>query len=100
MATAWQPLSDRCVLAGTPTNRFYINGDNWASSGEALSGTFNGMFTLNGATDIEMVELMASRVDDFGGPKAFNHYAVGSAHAMDNPHQWTKQVASHWGGNR
>jgi hypothetical protein len=53
--------SGRCVLAGTPTDRIDINGDNWASSGEALSGTFNEMFTLNRATDIETVELMASR---------------------------------------
>src|SRR5262249_36360817 len=26
--------------------------------------------------------------------------AVGWAHAMDTPYQWTKQVASHWGGTR
>ena len=31
---------------------------------------------------------------------AYNHYAVGWAHAMDAPYQWTKQVASHWGGTR
>ena len=37
---------------------------------------------------------------DFGTPKAYNHYAVGWAHAMDTPYQWTKQVASHWGGTR
>ena len=43
---------------------------------------------------------MASRIDDFGTPKAYNHYAVGWAHAMDTPYQWTKQVASHWGGTR
>ena len=42
----------------------------------------------------------ASRIDDFGGPEAYNHYAVGWAHAMDTPYQWTKQVASHWGGTR
>ncbi|MDQ1324010.1 MAG: hypothetical protein QG587_1346, partial [Chloroflexota bacterium] len=33
-------------------------------------------------------------------PEAYNHYAVGWAHAMDTPYQWTKQVASHWGGTR
>ena len=43
---------------------------------------------------------MASRIDDFGTPEAYNHYAVGWAHAMDTPYQWTKQVASHWGGTR
>ena len=43
---------------------------------------------------------MASRIDEFGTPDAYNHYAVGWAHAMDTPYQWTKQVASHWGGTR
>ena len=43
---------------------------------------------------------MASRIDEFGTPEAYNHYAVGWAHAMDTPYQWTKQVASHWGGTR
>jgi len=43
---------------------------------------------------------MAAHVDEFGGPAAYNHYAVGWAHAMDTPYQWTKQVASHWGGTR
>ena len=43
---------------------------------------------------------MASRIDDFGTPDSYNHYAVGWAHAMDTPYQWTKQVASHWGGTR
>jgi arylsulfatase len=43
---------------------------------------------------------MSERIDLFGGPEAYNHYAVGWAHAMDTPYQWTKQVASHFGGTR
>jgi arylsulfatase len=43
---------------------------------------------------------MAERIDEFGTPEAYNHYAVGWAHAMDTPYQWTKQAASHWGGTR
>jgi arylsulfatase len=39
-------------------------------------------------------------LDDLGSPKAFNHYPVGWAHAMNAPYQWTKQVASHFGGTR
>ena len=42
----------------------------------------------------------ADKIDDFGTPDAYNHYAVGWAHAMCTPYQWTKQVASHWGGTR
>ena len=55
---------------------------------------------LNGAAALETVDFMAARVDKFGTPEAYNHYAVGWAHAMDAPYQWTKQVASHWGGTR
>jgi arylsulfatase len=79
---------------------YYIIGDNGASAEGTIHGTFNEALTLNGATDIETVEFMASRIDQFGTPQANNHYAVGWAHAMDAPYQWTKQVASHWGGTR
>ena len=30
----------------------------------------------------------------------YNHYSYGWALAMDAPFQWTKQVASHFGGTR
>ncbi len=39
-------------------------------------------------------------MDELGGPMTFNHYPIGWAHAMDTPFQWTKQVASHFGGTR
>jgi arylsulfatase len=79
---------------------YYVIGDNGASAEGTLNGTFNELLSLNGALGIETPEFMAERIDDFGGPDAFNHYAVGWAHAMDTPYQWTKQVASHWGGTR
>ena len=79
---------------------FYIVGDNGASAEGTLNGSFNEMFLFNGAAALETPEFMASHIDDFGGPAAYNHFAVGWAHAMDTPYQWTKQVASHWGGTR
>jgi arylsulfatase A-like enzyme len=79
---------------------YYIVGDNGASAEGTPNGCFNELITLNGAAGLETVEFMASRIEDFGTPKAYNHYAVGWAHAMDTPYQWTKQVASHWGGTR
>jgi arylsulfatase A-like enzyme len=79
---------------------YLIIGDNGASAEGTLNGTFNELLTLNGATNIETPEFMAARIDKFGTPEAYNHYAVGWAHAMDIPYQWTKQVASHWGGTR
>ena len=30
----------------------------------------------------------------------FNIYPVGWGHAMNTPFQWTKQIASHYGGTR
>jgi arylsulfatase len=39
-------------------------------------------------------------MDELGGPTTFNHYPIGWAHAMDTPFQWTKQIASHFGGTR
>ncbi len=79
---------------------FYIVGDNGASGEGTLNGSFNEMFLFNGAAALETAEFMASHIDDFGTPAAYNHFAVGWAHAMDTPYQWTKQVASHWGGTR
>lgn len=78
----------------------YLVGDNGASAEGTVHGSFNELLMFNGAAHIETAEMMAARIDDFGGPGAYNHYAVGWAHAMDTPYQWTKQVASHWGGTR
>jgi len=79
---------------------YYIIGDNGASAEGTVNGTFNETFLFNGVPQLETPEFMASRIEKFGGPEAYNHYAVGWAHAMDTPYQWTKQVASHWGGTR
>jgi hypothetical protein len=58
------------------------------------------MINFNGAAAMETPQFMIDRLDEFGGPDSYNHYAVGWAHAMDTPYQWTKQVASHFGGTR
>ena len=78
---------------------YVIIGDNGASAEGGLLGTFNEFVHMNGL-EIETPEFMAQRIDQFGTPEAYNHYACGWAHAMDTPYQWTKQVASHWGGTR
>jgi hypothetical protein len=39
-------------------------------------------------------------LDKLGSDQGYNHYPVGWALAMDAPVQWTKQVASHFGGTR
>jgi arylsulfatase A-like enzyme len=79
---------------------FLIIGDNGASAEGTPQGTFNEMISLNGMGALETPEFMAERLDQWGGPESAPHYAVGWAHAMCAPYQWTKQVASHWGGTR
>ena len=91
-------LDDLGVLEDTLI--YYIIGDNGASAEGTLNGSFNEMAMLNGMPEIETTEFLLSKIDDFGTPQAYNHYAVGWAHALCTPYQWTKQVASHWGGTR
>jgi arylsulfatase len=80
---------------------YCIIGDNGASAEGTLQGTFNELIPLNGMGEvIETPEFLTARIDLWGSPEAYNHYAVGWAWAMDAPFQWTKQVASHWGGTR
>jgi arylsulfatase len=79
---------------------FCIIGDNGASAEGTLHGTFNEMINFNGASALETPQFLMDRIDKLGGPESYNHFAVGWAHAMDTPYQWTKQVASHWGGTR
>jgi arylsulfatase A-like enzyme len=79
---------------------YYIIGDNGASAEGGLNGCFNEMSYFNGLQAFETPEYLMERLDKLGGPESYNHYAVGWAHAMNTPYQWTKQVASHWGGTR
>ncbi len=79
---------------------YYIVGDNGASAEGSINGCFNEMSYFNGLQSLETPEYLGSRLDELGGPKSYNHYAVGWAHALDTPYQWTKQVASHFGGTR
>ncbi|MCC8929458.1 arylsulfatase [Rhodococcus sp. I2R] len=79
---------------------YYIIGDNGASAEGTVNGAFNEMANFNGLAAIETPEFMAEVKNKLGGIDAYNHYSVGWAWAMCTPFQWTKQVASHWGGTR
>jgi arylsulfatase len=76
----------------------YIVGDNGASAEGGPEGTFNEMLALNGI--VSDVSSQLRYIDEWGGPSTFPHFAVGWAHAGNTPFQWTKQVASHFGGTR
>ena len=75
----------------------YIEGDNGASGEGTLQGTTN---ELGGNPEPESLAFKLSMMDQLGSDRTYNHYPVGWAHAMDTPFQWTKQVASHFGGTR
>src|SRR5262245_14974785 len=77
----------------------YIMGDNGASAEGTLQGTTNEVATAANGVE-ETTEYLVSMMDELGGPTTYNHYPVGWAHAMNTPFQWTKQVASHFGGTR
>ncbi|HEY5855083.1 MAG TPA: arylsulfatase, partial [Aldersonia sp.] len=79
---------------------YYIVGDNGASAEGTVNGAFNEMANFNGLAAIETPEFMSAMKDKLGTSDAYNHYSVGWAWAMCAPFQWTKQVASHWGGTR
>ncbi len=79
---------------------YYIIGDNGASAEGSINGCYNEMSYFNMLQSLETPEYLMERIDKLGGPDSYNHYAVGWAHAMNTPYQWTKQVASHWGGTR
>jgi len=77
----------------------FIMGDNGASAEGTLQGTTNEVATAGNSVP-ESLPYLLSMIDQLGGPLTYNHYPVGWAHAMDSPMQWTKQVASHFGGTR
>ncbi len=76
----------------------YIQGDNGASAEGGSNGLLNEMTFFNNIPE-DFAEVLR-RMDELGGPMTFNHYPIGWAHAMDTPFQWTKQIASHFGGTR
>ncbi|MCI2957278.1 arylsulfatase [Agromyces atrinae] len=79
---------------------YVIIGDNGASAEGTMKGTTNEAFTINHMNELEDDAYLIAHKDELGTPASYNHYAIGWAHAMDTPYQWTKQVASHWGGTR
>jgi arylsulfatase len=76
----------------------YVVGDNGASAEGGLEGTFSELASLLG---VQLgLQSTIKRIDEIGGPTSEPHVPVGWAWAMDCPFQWTKQVASHFGGTR
>jgi arylsulfatase A-like enzyme len=91
-----QALEDMGVMDNTLF--IFIAGDNGSSAEGGPDGTYNESLALNGI--VSDVSSQLKHIDEWGGPSTFPHFAVGWAHATDTPFQWTKQVASHFGGTR
>ena len=77
---------------------FYIVGDNGASGEGGLEGTVNELASLNGI-QLGLAGLEA-KFEEIGGPETEPHVPSAWAWAANTPFQWTKQVASHFGGTR
>jgi arylsulfatase A-like enzyme len=76
----------------------YILGDNGSSAEGGLQGTFNEGITMQGLAP-SLAECREFE-HEWGLPGTWPHFAVAWAWAGDTPFQWTKQVASHFGGTR
>ena len=79
---------------------YVITGDNGASGEGTINGTWNESLTMTGMFHVETPEFLRERLGTFGTPESYPQYSLGWAHAMDTPYQWTKRIASHWGGTR
>jgi len=93
-------LADAIEALGEMDNTLfiYIFGDNGSSAEGGLTGTFNETTALNGIP--VTVEDQLQLLGDWGGPASYPHFQAGWAVATNTPFQWTKQVASHYGGTR
>ena len=76
----------------------FIIGDNGGSGEGTVQGVFNDMNIVSQST--ETLDYLEQNMDDMGSWKSSNLYGVPWAWATNTPFQWTKQVASHFGGTR
>ncbi len=76
----------------------YVSGDNGPSPEGTLNGLFNEYAVANAVNPT--VEENMRFYDVWGTDQTYPHYAVGWAWAWSTPYQWTKEVASHFGGTR
>jgi arylsulfatase len=90
-AVAQLPDADNTLI-------IYIVGDNGASAEGGIEGSINENAFFNGISETWQDNIEV--IDELGGPKHFNHFPSAWAWAMNTPFQWTKQIASHFGGIR
>ena len=88
---------------GQNTLILYIWGDNGASA-EGQNGTISELLAQNGIPTTTQQQIQAldalGGLDVLGSPKTDNMYHAGWAWAGSTPYQYTKLIASHFGGTR
>ena len=81
----------------------YMTADNGATAEGTVTGTVSELLMQNGFPPLSMeqqLELLKryGGIKEWGGPNLANHFSVAWAWSTSTPFQWTKQVASHFGG--
>jgi arylsulfatase A-like enzyme len=81
----------------------YLSADNGATAEGTPTGTFSELLMQNGFPPLTMEQQLEKLeefggLDAWGGPHMANHFSVAWAYASSTPFQWTKQMASHFGG--
>ena len=89
-------LEDLGVMENTLL--IYIAGDNGASAEGGAVGTSNEMTYFNGVQDTVADQL--KKLDKWGSPETYPHFAAGWAVAGNAPFAWTKQVGGDYGGSK
>ena len=89
-------LEDLGVMENTLL--IYIAGDNGASAEGGAVGTSNEMTYFNGVQDTVADQLR--KLDKWGSPETYPHFAAGWAVAGNAPFAWTKQVGGDYGGSK
>jgi len=81
----------------------YLTADNGCTAEGTPTGTFSELLMQNGFPPLTMDQQLEmldkyGGLEAWGGPTLANHYSVAWAYASSTPFQWTKQMASHFGG--
>lgn len=81
----------------------YLTADNGATAEGTPTGTVSELLMQNGFPPLTMDQQLAlletyGGIEVWGGPHLHNHFSVAWAWSTSTPFQWTKQVASHFGG--
>lgn len=80
------------------TMLIFVYGDNGTSAEGGANGMYSEMTYFNGV--METVPEMLKKYDKWGSAETYPHMAAGWAVMFDTPYQWTKQIASDFGGTK